>query len=73
MNSDQTTSIVSGISECIYFNHNENMMIDLDELYGIQNIKEIEYDAEDKVFYLLANKYQDKLGIFLLKFDESAP
>jgi len=66
-------SIVSGPTDCIYFNHEKNEMVDLDQLFGVQAIKEIEYDAEDRVFYLLSNKYKDKLGVFLLRFDEDNP
>lgn len=31
------------------------------------------HDHEDRVFYLLANKYQGKLGLFLIIFDEYDP
>jgi hypothetical protein len=45
----------------------------LDEKYTISNIKEIIYDHEEKVFYLLANKYLGKLGVFMLRFNQDAP
>lgn len=47
--------------------------MDLDEWIGVTNIKEIIHDDEDKVFYMLCNKFQEKLGIFLVKFSESDP
>lgn len=47
--------------------------MDLDEAYHISNIKEIIHDDEDKVFYMLCNKYDEKLGIFLVKFSEKDP
>jgi len=28
------------------------------------------YDEEERVFYMLANKFQEKLGIFLITFDD---
>ena len=50
-----------------------NFFFDLDEHYQISNIKEVYHDHEDRVFYLLANKYQGKLGLFLIVFDEFDP
>lgn len=47
--------------------------IDLDELYEIGCMKEIIYDHEDAVFYILANKYQEKLGFFILRINETDP
>ena len=31
------------------------------------------YDREEKFFYLLANKYDEKLGLFILRFHEKNP
>jgi len=31
------------------------------------------YDEEERVFYMLANKFQEKLGIFLITFDDLDP
>lgn len=47
--------------------------IDIDETFDIGCIKEIIHDAESKQFYLLANKYQAKMGVFLIKFHEQHP
>jgi hypothetical protein len=47
--------------------------IDLDELYEIGCMKEIIYDHEDAVFYILANKYQEKLGFFIIRMNETDP
>lgn len=46
---------------------------DIDEYYNISAIKEIVYDNEDQVFYVLCNKYSEKLGFFVLKMSESNP
>ena len=48
-------------------------MVDIDEKYKISNIKEMIYDEEDACFYLLANKYAEKLGLYLIRFNESNP
>ena len=37
------------------------------------NIKELGYDDEDLNFYMLANTYKDRFGIYLLKFEEQDP
>ena len=73
MNDEQTVSIISSIDDGIYYNHYTGETIDLDELYHITNIKEIIHDHEEGVFYLLANKYEDKLGLFLIMFNEQNP
>lgn len=44
--------------------------IDLDESFNIGLIKEIIHDEEDKVFYVLANRYNEKLGFFLIRMDD---
>ena len=36
-------------------------------------IKELIYDPEDCVFYILSNKYNEKLGFFVLRMDEQNP
>ena len=36
-------------------------------------MKEIIYDHEDAVFYILANKYQEKLGFFIIRMSETNP
>ena len=47
--------------------------IDIDALYNISAIKEITHDEEDQTFYILCNRYQEKLGLFLIRFDEKRP
>ena len=47
--------------------------VDLDELYDIGAMKEIIYDFEDSVFYILANKFEEKLGFFILRMNEKDP
>ena len=33
----------------------------------------LEYDIEDKVFYMLSNRYANRLGTFLIMFHEKDP
>lgn len=50
-----------------------NKSIDLDEKYHVKAIKQVVYDYEDQVFYLMANRYKDKLGFFCVVFHEDNP
>ena len=45
----------------------------MDERFNIGIIKEILYDEDDKCFYLVANKYDEKLGFFIIKMSETDP
>ena len=47
--------------------------VDLDTFFNMGLMKEIIHDEEDKVFYILANKYDEKLGFFLLRMNDSDP
>ena len=73
MNTEQTVSIIASIDDGIYYNHKRNQLVDLESLYNIGNICEIIHDCEEKCFYMLVNKYQEKLGIHLIQFDEEDP
>lgn len=57
----------------IYVDTSTGFEYDLDKEYEISVIKEIVYDEEDQLFYLLANKYMEKLGFFVLKIKEGSP
>ena len=65
--------MVSNLQDAIHINLDNSDETDLDEIYHIQDIKEIKYDEEDKEFYVLANKQFEKLGFFLLKFNAFNP
>jgi len=48
-------------------------MVDLDQLFKISNIKNLIHDEESQSFYMLCNKYEGRLGMFLVKFNEKNP
>lgn len=73
MSDDQSIAIIASSMDSIYFNLNTRAWVDLDETYDISHIKEIVHDSESRSFYLLANKYQGKNGVFLIKFHELNP
>lgn len=39
----------------------------------MSNIKEIIYDEEDRLFYFLSNKFEEKLGFFVFSINEQDP
>lgn len=73
MNDSQTTFVICSPQDGIFFNIATEEEVDLDELYNIGCIKQIAYDAEDHQFYILANKFEGKLGLFLIVFNEHNP
>ena len=42
-------------------------------MFKIKEIKQVQYDYEDQVFYIVTNRYQDKLGLFIIRIDEDDP
>jgi hypothetical protein len=69
MDKDQKIFVVSSETDGIYYNCETGEEDDIDERFCINSIKEIIYDEVDSVFYVLANKYKEKLGVFLIRFD----
>jgi len=65
--------IAASREDFIYYNKTEQYHLDLAESFYIGKIKRITHDPDDKVFYALANKYHDKIGLALVRFDESNP
>ena len=63
--------IISSAEDGVYIDMQRKQEIDLDDKFNIGCIKEIIHDGDDKVFYILANKYDEKLGFFLIKMSES--
>ena len=57
MNDEQNVAIIASQDDGIYYSVRKKAFFDLDEHYKISNIKEVYHDHEDRVFYLLANKY----------------
>jgi len=39
---------------------------DLDQLWGIDCVRSLVYDPEDRVFYLCSNKSNEKLGFYII-------
>lgn len=71
MNEQQNLMIISSAEDGVYIDMQRKQEIDLDDKFNIGSIKEIIHDQEDSVFYILANKYDEKLGFFLIKMSDS--
>jgi hypothetical protein len=67
---NQSIAIIASSEDGIYFNLHNGAWVDLDETFDIGAIKEIIHDEESKQIFLLANKHQGKMGVFLIKFHE---
>ena len=70
MNDAQTVSVVASIEDGYYWHNETKTLVDLDQEYKVCNFKNVTFDSEDKLFYVIVNKYEEKLGVFLIKFEE---
>ena len=73
MNDIQDKMVISSQEDGIYLDIKKENEIDLDNEFKIGIIKEIIHDEEDKCFYMVANKYDEKLGFFIIRMDEDDP
>lgn len=72
-NNSQDIMLVASQEDCIYINLESDIEVDADNQYSVSAIKEIIYDYEDGVFYILSNKFQEKLGFFVFTIQEKDP
>lgn len=70
---EQTRFVIASPTDAIYYDSTKNIEIDLDQQFKVDLIKQIVYDEEDSLFYILANKYEEKLGFFVIKINEHNP
>ena len=47
--------------------------VDINDEYQIASIKSVIYDQEEKFYYILSNKFEEKLGFFVIKVSEKDP
>ena len=73
LDDDQHVAIIASVEDGMYINMQKNHQEDLDQLYQISSIREIIYDHEENVFYILSNKYQRELGFFIIMVAEYDP
>ena len=64
---------MSSPEDCVYVNMHRNYELDIDQTFGIDVIKGILYDEVHQLFFLLCNKYNEKLGFYVMKIAEHDP
>ena len=70
-NEDQTACIVTSINDIIYIDITTGFELDIDEKENIGDILNIL--ADERFFYVLANKKHDTLGYYLFMVDKKKP
>lgn len=65
--------IAASAEDAVMVNLETGVQADLVAANDIGSVQEIIYDHEDRAFYIMANKYRDMLGVFLLKVFEDSP
>lgn len=73
MNTEQKICLTASNDDGIYTDIEKNIEIDMDEAYSVQMIKEIIYDPDEDMFYFLSNKFEEKLGFFVIRVKENDP
>ena len=75
-NEEQNVFIAASDEDCVYVNLTKNIEIDIDKKFAISVIRQLTYDEEDKVFFILANKVGElspKLGFYVVKMNCENP
>ena len=72
-NEEQTVLVVASPEDCLYIDLDKDLEVDIDQQYQVSNIKEIIFDEEDRLFYFLSNKFEEKLGFFVFSIHEQDP
>ena len=74
-NFDQSIYIIASPEDGFHINlkKNSHQETNISKHYEIDSIKEVIYDQEESQYYILSNKYEEKLGFFVLKLNEKDP
>ena len=51
----------------------EMVEVDIDSKIEISEIEQIAYDETGQDFFILANRYHNTLGFYLIRFNEATP
>ena len=73
LNSTQDCFIVASEMDGLFVDIERNIEIDIDEEFEVSVIKDIEYDEDRRIFYVLANKCAGILGLYLIEIFEDDP
>jgi hypothetical protein len=74
-NFDQSIFIIASPEDGFHINLKKTSGIEtnISKHYEIDAIKEVIYDQEENQYYTLSNKFEEKLGFFVLKLSEKDP
>lgn len=72
-NSDNTIFFVASSKQGRIVNIKTLDEFSFDLNFDLENFKQVVYDEEKKNFFVLANRYEEKLGLFLIVFNEKSP
>ena len=72
-NADQKIFMVSSEDDAIYLNMNTDQEVDIDKMYQVDKIREIRIDQEDGIVYIIANRYKEVYGVYIVQFMENDP
>ena len=72
-NDMQNLFVIAGEQDAIHVNIDTEIIVGLDQLFGILSIQAVEFDEEDEIFYFLAGKKDEIIGFYLIKFDMMNP
>ena len=62
--------MVASDNELKYVNKISKHEVDIHEGFGVEQHRRLIYDAEDKSYYIVSNRYEEKLGFYVLKLSE---
>lgn len=72
-NESQDIFVAASMLNAFWVDIKQRVDADLDVLYRVDQITQVIYDWEDKMFYILANKKDGLIGFYLIKFEEMDP
>jgi hypothetical protein len=63
--------VIANKDMCLYYD--KKYFIDIGEKYEVMHIKQVIIDAEDRMFYMISNRYRGQSGFFLIRICEFDP
>lgn len=73
MNVEQNLMIAATEQDGIHVNLMTDKETDLDDLFQISRLKSVIYDLELGLFYILANKFKECVGVYVVMLDANNP
>ena len=73
MDSTQNICVIGSKTDSLYIKLGTDFEMDIDQVFSLKALKEIKFDEESQLFYVIANSYKDKLGLFIIKLAVNDP